>query len=220
MTFTTALFVDLAQAARSPRAAATPTNRAAHANRAAYASRAATDPDATEPATTAASAATEPETATTTAATAAAAPATSATTTSSGFLHASAHVFLIENIERGETDIDHFLFAENEALLRRGIVRLRDTGSGHRGCGCTTHQRKTQPGGTQHLHGGGFGCAFLLRSLLDPCHDRSSVSSCEIARQARVSAKPALPCPKRQTTSSSSTPLDGHSAANTFMCQP
>jgi hypothetical protein len=70
-------------------------------------------------------------------------------------------------MERGETDVDHFLFAKNEALIGRGIVGLRDTGSGHRGCGCTTHQRKAQSGGTQHLHGGGFGCAFLLRSLLD-----------------------------------------------------
>jgi hypothetical protein len=75
-------------------------------------------------------------------------------------------------MERGETDVGHFLFVKNEALIGRGIVSLRDTGSGHRGCGCTTHQRKTQSGGTQHLHGGGFGCAFLLRSLLDPWHGR------------------------------------------------
>jgi hypothetical protein len=75
-------------------------------------------------------------------------------------------------VERGETDVGHFLFAKNEALIGRGIVGLRDTGSGHRGCGCTTHQRKTQSGGTQHLHGGGLGCALLLRSLLDPWHGR------------------------------------------------
>jgi hypothetical protein len=87
-------------------------------------------------------------------------------------LHAAANVFPIEDIERGETDVGHFLFVENEALIGRGIVRLRDTGSGHRGCGCTTYQRKTQSGGTQHLHGGGFGCAFLLRSFLDPWHGR------------------------------------------------
>jgi hypothetical protein len=67
-------------------------------------------------------------------------------------------------MERGETDVDHFLFAENEALIGRVIAGLRDTGSGHRGCGYSTHQRKTQSGGTQHLHGGDFGCAFLLRS--------------------------------------------------------
>jgi hypothetical protein len=75
-------------------------------------------------------------------------------------------------MERGETDVDHFLFAKNEALIGRVIVGLRDTGSGHRGRGCSTHQRKTQSGGTQHLHGGGFGRAFLLRSLLDPWHGR------------------------------------------------
>jgi hypothetical protein len=75
-------------------------------------------------------------------------------------------------MERGETDVGHFLFAKNEALIGRGIVRLRDTGSGHRGSGCITHQRKAQSGGTQHFHGGGFGRAFLLRSLLDPSHGR------------------------------------------------
>ena len=137
----------------------------------------ATEPEATEPAaaaTTAAAAATsaanKPATAATTeaAAPAATSAAAATTTASAGQLHAAANVFPIEEIERGETDVGHFLFAKNEALIGRGIVRLRDTGSGHRGCGCTIHQRKTQSGGTQHLHGGGFGCAFLLRSLLDP----------------------------------------------------
>jgi hypothetical protein len=68
-------------------------------------------------------------------------------------------------MERGQTDVGHFLFAKNEALIGRGIVRLRDTGCGHRGCGCATHQRKTQSGGTQRHHGGGFGCALLLKKL-------------------------------------------------------
>jgi hypothetical protein len=86
-------------------------------------------------------------------------------------LHAVASIFLVKKIERGETDVGHFLFVKNEALIGRGIVRSRDTGSGHRGCGCTTHQRETQSGGTEHFHGG-FGCAFLLRSLFDPWHGR------------------------------------------------
>jgi hypothetical protein len=94
-------------------------------------------------------------------------PASTAAT-NPGQLHVAASVFPIEDIERGERDVGHFLVAKNEALIGRGVVRLRDTGSGHRGCGCTTRQRKTQSGGTQHLHGGRFGRAFLLRSLLDP----------------------------------------------------
>jgi hypothetical protein len=93
---------DLTQTARSPGATATPANRAARAT------AAATEPDATEPAAAATAAAaatstsTEPETDATTepaaTATAAAAAATSATTASSGFLHAPANVFLIEDI--------------------------------------------------------------------------------------------------------------------------
>ncbi len=112
-TVTTALFVDLTQAARSPGSAATRANRAA--DRAADANRAATEPNATEPAaaaTTAAdaatSAATEPETATTTepatAATAAAAATAASATASAGQLHAAADVFLIENVKRGEKE--------------------------------------------------------------------------------------------------------------------
>jgi hypothetical protein len=99
--------------------------------------------------------------------------ATATTASAARYLREDAGaVFPIEEMERGETDVLHFLFAKNEALIGRGIVRLRNTGSGHRGCGCTTHQRKTQSGGTQHLHGGGFGCAFLLRSFFDPWHGR------------------------------------------------
>jgi len=82
-------------------------------------------------------------------------------------------------MERGETDVLHFLFAKNEALIGRGIVRLRGISSGHRGSQCTTEQRKIQSGRTQHRHGGDLGCAFLPRSSLDP-HDRI-LSSCERA---------------------------------------
>src|SRR6516165_10268300 len=78
-------------------------------------------------------------------------------------------------MERGQTDVGHFLFAKNEALIGRGVVRLRDISSGHRGSRCTTEQRKPQSGRTQHRHGGGLCCAFLPRSLLDPSRRRSSV---------------------------------------------
>ena len=65
----------------------------------------------------------------------------------------AANVFPIEEVERGETDVLHFLFAKNEALIGRGIVRLRDISTGHRGSRCTPEQRKTQSGRTQHLLG-------------------------------------------------------------------
>jgi hypothetical protein len=91
---------------------------------------------------------------------------------SAGHLHAAADVLLVEEVERGETDVGHFLFAKDEAPIGRGIVRWQDICRGRRGCGCAADQRKTQSGGTQRRHGGGFGCAFLLRSLLDPSHGR------------------------------------------------
>ena len=57
--------------------------------------------------------------------------ATAATT--GGQLHAVANVFFIKKMERGETDVGHFLFAKYEALIRRGIVRLRDISNGRHG---------------------------------------------------------------------------------------
>jgi hypothetical protein len=92
-----------------------------------------------------------------------------ATAATAGELHAATSVFLIEEIERRKTDVGHFLFAENEALIGRGVVGLRDIGSGHRGCRCATNQRKAQSGGTQCLDGA-FACVLLRRNSLDPWH--------------------------------------------------
>jgi hypothetical protein len=164
-----------ALAARSPGLDATRATRAAAATSAAAAPAAATLAAATTAAAAtseaaATSAANKPATAATSEPAAPAAATSAATTTAAAprDLYAAANVFPIEDIERGETDVGHFLFVKNEALIGRGIVRLRDTGSGHCGCGCTTHQRKTQSGDTEHFHSGGSGRAFLLRSLLDP----------------------------------------------------
>jgi hypothetical protein len=74
--------------------------------------------------------------------------ATATTASAAGQLYGATNVFPIEEMERGETDVLHFLFAKNEALIGRGIVRLRDISSAHRGPRCTTEQRKTQSGRT------------------------------------------------------------------------
>lgn len=95
----------------------------------------------------------------------------------------AANVFPIEQMEGGETDVRHFLFAENEALIGHGIVRLRKISSGDRGCGCAPHQRKTQAGGTHRRQGSGFPRAFRRRSLLD--HGRILQSCCESARHSK-----------------------------------
>jgi hypothetical protein len=44
-------------------------------------------------------------------------------------------VFPVEEVECRETDVGHFLFAENEALIGRGVRRLRNVRSRKRGCG-------------------------------------------------------------------------------------
>ncbi len=112
----------LAQATRAPGQAA------AGATRTARAPYAGNDPEA-EPAASAAAAtvaatATMETTATSAATAAVAAAATMTTTASAGQLHAAAaNVFLVEEIERGETDVGHFFFAKNEALIGLIIVR-------------------------------------------------------------------------------------------------
>jgi hypothetical protein len=106
----------LAHAAISPGCATTSDGAADSA-----ANRARTDRAGTNGATAAGTDAT-------TAAAATGSAATAATACASRQLHA-AHVFLVEEMERGETDVGHFLFAKNEALIGLGIARLRGIAS-------------------------------------------------------------------------------------------
>jgi hypothetical protein len=87
-------------------------------------------------------------------------------------LHVAAIDFLIEEMERGEADVGHFLFAKNEALIGRDVLRLREISRGYRVRRCAPPQRKSQSGSTEYRCGGGFGCARVLRSLLHPWHGR------------------------------------------------
>ena len=104
----------------------------------------------------------------------AAATATTATPANNigELLHVAAIDFLIEEMERGEADVGHFLFAKNEALIGRDVLRLREISRGYRVCRCAAPQRKSQSGCTEYRGGGGFGCARVLRSLLHPWHGR------------------------------------------------
>jgi hypothetical protein len=69
---------------------------------------------------------------------ASAAPAATATSTTAnnnpGYLLTATDVFPIEEMEGGETDVGHFLFAENKALIGQGIVGLWDISNRNRGC--------------------------------------------------------------------------------------
>jgi len=56
-------------------------------------------------------------------------------------------VFPVEEVECRETHVGHFLFAKNEALIGWAVQRLRNVGGWKGGCGCASHQRKTQSGG-------------------------------------------------------------------------
>jgi len=147
----------------------------AAAPRQAAASIAAAAPSAPA-AATAAAAASAATAATSTAATAAATPsaATPTSTTAAAAardLHeAAAAAFLVEDVECRQTDVRDFLFAENEALIGRGVQRLRNVRGRNRGCGGACPQRKTQSGGAEGRHSRGFGQTLPLRSLLHPGH--------------------------------------------------
>jgi hypothetical protein len=60
---------------------------------------------------------------------------------------AAGGIFPIEDVECSKTHVGHFLFIKNEALIGCGIQRLRKVRSRKSGCGCASHQRKTQSGG-------------------------------------------------------------------------
>jgi len=68
------------------------------------------------------------------AATASAAPTATSANNNNGQLHFAAGAFLVEEMERGETDVGHFLFAKNEALIGRDVVSSRDISRGYRVC--------------------------------------------------------------------------------------
>jgi hypothetical protein len=99
-----------------------------------------------------------PASAAATAASTAAASATTPTATPSAAAAAAtgpshqdkgiAGVFLIEEMECGETDISHFLFAKHESLIGQGIVGSRDINIRRRGRGCAARNRKTKSGCT------------------------------------------------------------------------
>jgi hypothetical protein len=125
---------------------------------------------AADPAPRAAPAATHSAATATAAATAT--TATSADNNDGELLQVAAIDFLIEEMERGEADVGHFLFAKNEALIGRDVVRLREISRGYRVRRCAPPQRKSQSGSTEYRGGGDFGCARVLRSLLHHWHGR------------------------------------------------
>jgi hypothetical protein len=57
-------------------------------------------------------------------------------------------VFLVEEVECSKTYVGYFLFAKNEPLIGYGVQKLRIVRSRRSRCGCASHQRKTQSGGT------------------------------------------------------------------------
>ena len=73
------------------------------------------------------------------AASAAATPAAAAT----GFLDEAtkrSRVLLVEDIERGETDVGDFLVTERDSVARRHVRRLRHVRYRGDCCGCAAHQ--------------------------------------------------------------------------------
>ena len=107
-----------------------------------------------------------------TAGSAASAASAAAASATPSHLHGAARgsrVFLVEQVERGETDVGDFFFAKRERLSRRIVRGLLHVRGRHSRCGCAAYQRESQSGGTQCGHGG-FGYTLRLRSLLHPWH--------------------------------------------------
>jgi hypothetical protein len=106
-----------------------------------------------------------------TSAAAAAAATSAATATAPGYLHASANVFLVEQMECCEADVGDFLVAESDRLGRHVVRRLLHVRRRHGRCRCASHQRQSQSGGPQGRCSG-FRHTLRLRSLLHSSHSR------------------------------------------------
>jgi hypothetical protein len=108
--------------------------------------------------------------------------ATSATTVASTAAATARHlhqaggaVFPVEEVECRQTDVSHFLFAQNEALVGAGVQRLRNVAERKSGCRRASHERKTQSSGAKCRQSSGFGQALPLRRLLHPGHVAFSI---------------------------------------------
>ncbi len=173
----------LAEAATAPRQAAT-------------AAAAAPAAAATQPAAT--SAAAMSAAATSTAATSAASPAAATSAASAAAAAASAAasgklyvrtelgcgVFLVEDKERAQADVRDFLFAEDNFVAQRDVLRWQICrgGSGRRGCAAGHRQRHA---GDSHRWYG-FPQTFSLRSVLRMRHNESSCLCAFLQRKSKL----------------------------------
>jgi hypothetical protein len=127
-----------------------------------------------EAASTPGSAATAAAAAATTAGTAASATAATTAPAAPGQLNTTASragVFLVEKMERSETDVSDFFFAESERLSGHVVGRQLNVRGRYGRRGRASNQRESQTGGTQ-CRNGGFGNTLRLGSLFHPLHRR------------------------------------------------
>jgi hypothetical protein len=103
--------------------------------------------------------------ASTTASATTATAAATATAAPCHLLSAGSAVLLVEQMERGETDVGDFFFTEQDALGRREIQFLRCVRTRQSRCRGASSERECQSGSAQ-CRDCGFGHTLPLRSLL------------------------------------------------------
>jgi hypothetical protein len=139
------------------------------------ASSAATTASAATAATSNATATTATTESATAAAMAAATTMASAAAAAARQLHEAGRAVLpVEEVECRQTDVGHFLFAQDDAMIGRGVQSLRNVGGRKSGRRRAPHQRKTEPSGAECGQGSDLGPTLPLRSLLHPGHVTSS----------------------------------------------
>src|SRR5271163_4132493 len=166
-----------AQTADAPRCAAASVSATAAAAENEAEREANAAPTAAAPADSAtnSSTATTKTTTTTTTTVASATTMAAAAAAAARQLHeAGGAVLPVEEVECRQTDVGHFLFAEHEAVIGRGVQSLRNIGGRKSGRRCASHERKAEPGGAECGQGSDLGPTLFLRSLLHPGHITSS----------------------------------------------
>jgi hypothetical protein len=128
--------------------------------------------------------------ATSAAATSTAATSAAATASASGKLYVCTElgcgVFLVEDKERAQADVRDFLFAEDNFVAQRDVLRrqIRCGGSGRRRCAADHRQRHA--GDSRRWYG--FPQTFSLRSVLRMRHSQSSYLCAFLPRKSRFRA--------------------------------
>ena len=138
---------------------------------------------------------------------ASAATAASAAAAAAGFVYQAlkSGVLLVEDVERRQADVGHFLFTEDDFVTRCHVRCLWSVRCRYGGCRGASDQRKSQPDSPQSRYR--FRHTLSLRSLLHCRHSRTSILKEKPFECRRILGFANLPCKVARSVDVSPCPI-------------